>query len=521
MDTFGKLVLNQPNWVVAIIVLGLAALPVAIWLDLRQISDQTLQIQATSLDSIFSEVRGYYSRNVVGRIKQNSGRSQALYNYHDVPGAIPIPATLSLELGELISKTDGNVSYRFISDHPFTNRAPHVLDDFETGALRTFRHPKNTKKVITETSGSFFHRQVRIATPVVLGSSCVNCHNQHPLSPKHDWVVGDVRGIQEIEVLQPIAANLFSFKFLLLYFVCAGAIGFAFAFVQYRQASSFRKLNEELESGNDFLASISMQISKYLSPQVYKSIFSGEKDTSISTERKKLTIFFSDIKDFTSTTEHLQPEELTALLNEYFTEMSTIALRHGATIDKFIGDAILLFFGDPETRGVSEDAKACVRMALEMQTRLTELNVELRRRGVEKPFRARMGINTGYCNVGNFGSAERMDYTIIGAEANLAARLETIAEPGGIVTSYETFVLVQDMVEAEQLKPTKFKGIAREVIPYAVKSIEQNSAAADEEIPGIRLFLDIEAMDNSSINAAQKVLENALKTVNAHKEANP
>ena len=201
--------------------------------------------------------------------------------------------------------------------------------------------------------------------------------------------------------------------------------------------------------------------------------------------------------------------------------MSTIALRHGATIDKFIGDAILLFFGDPETRGVSEDAKACVRMALEMQTRLTELNVELRRRGVEKPFRARMGINTGYCNVGNFGSAERMDYTIIGAEANLAARLETIAEPGGIVTSYETFVLVQDMVEAEQLKPTKFKGIAREVIPYAVKSIEQNSAAADEEIPGIRLFLDIEAMDNSSINAAQKVLENALKTVNAHKEANP
>jgi len=169
MDTFGKLVLNKPNWVVAIIVLGLAALPVAIWLDLRQISDQTLQIQATSLDSIFSEVRGYYSRNVVGRIKQNSGRSQALYNYHDVPGAIPIPATLSLELGELISKTDGNVSYRFISDHPFTNRAPHVLDDFETGALRTFRHPKNTKKVITETSGSFFHRQVRIATPVVLG----------------------------------------------------------------------------------------------------------------------------------------------------------------------------------------------------------------------------------------------------------------------------------------------------------------------------------------------------------------
>ena len=99
-----------------------------------------------------------------------------------------------------------------------------------------------------------------------------------------------------------------------------------------------------------------MKISKYLSPQIYKSIFSGEKDVVISTERKKLTIFFSDIKDFTATTERLQPEELTQLLNEYFTEMSKIADDHGATIDKFIGDAILAFFGDPETQGAAEDA---------------------------------------------------------------------------------------------------------------------------------------------------------------------
>src|SRR5262249_32486089 len=125
------------------------------------------------------------------------------------------------------------------------------------------------------------------------------------------------------------------------------------------------------------------------------------KDVVIHTERKKLTIFFSDIKDFTATTERLQPELITELLNEYFTAMSDIALKHGGTIDKFIGDAILIFFGDPETKGDAEDAKACLRMAIEMRLRLAELNAKWRNTGLEHPFSVRMGINTGYCNVGN------------------------------------------------------------------------------------------------------------------------
>ena len=125
----------------------------------------------------------------------------------------------------------------------------------------------------------------------------------------------------------------------------------AFIGLQRRQAGTIRGMNKELETANEFLASVSMKISRYLSPQIYKSIFSGQKDVTIHTERKKLTIFFSDIKDFTATTERLQPEQITALLNEYFTEMSAIALQHGGTIDKFIGDAMLIFFGDPETKG--------------------------------------------------------------------------------------------------------------------------------------------------------------------------
>ncbi|TIL80283.1 MAG: adenylate/guanylate cyclase domain-containing protein, partial [Mesorhizobium sp.] len=162
---------------------------------------------------------------------------------------------------------------------------------------------------------------------------------------------------------------------------------------------------------------------------------------------------------------------LTALLNEYFTEMSMIALKHEATVDKFIGDALLVFFGDPETKGVEEDARACLRMAVDMQRRLEQLNRLWRDRGIEQPFRARMGINTGYCNVGNFGSDDRMDYTIIGAEANLAARLQSIAEPGGICLSYETYALVRDLVRARPLAPIAMKGISREVVPYEVEGL--------------------------------------------------
>src|SRR5207245_7343903 len=118
-----------------------------------------------------------------------------------------------------------------------------------------------------------------------------------------------------------------------------------------------------------------------------------------------------------------------------------------------------------------KDAKACLAMALDMQRRLAELNVQWRKRGIEEPFRVRMGINTGFCNVGNFGSDDRMDYTIIGAEANLAARLQSIAEPGGIVLSYETYALVRNLVEARPLPPIHMKGISREVVPYAVEGV--------------------------------------------------
>jgi adenylate cyclase len=510
------------GWVLVMLVAALlAGLPIAVWLDLQDIAENALSTQAGDLNSLITSVRGYYATNVVGRVLASPGTTQVVHNYADVPGAIPIPATLSLELGSVISAQQSNISYRFISDFPFKDRTAHAMDDFERNALASLRQNPNQR--ITEVSASLFSDQVRLVAPIVMGAACVSCHNTHPGSPKRDWKVGDVRGIQEVAISQPIAANIFSFKYLLMYFVFTAAVGIAFILLQRRQAGVIAGINRELETTNEFLASVSMKISRYLAPQIYKSIFSGERDVTIHTERKKLTIFFSDIKDFTATTERLQPEEITALLNEYFTEMSAIALRHGGTVDKFIGDAILIFFGDPETKGPSEDAKACLRMAVDMQRRLSELNVKWRAAGIERPFRARMGINTGFCNVGNFGSTDRMDYTIIGAEANLAARLQSIAEPGHIVVSYETYALVREMVAARTLPPISMKGISREVVPYAIEGMldgaGRQARILSEHLVGLDLDFDPSLVETSDVERARAVLRDALAALDTRKPA--
>jgi adenylate cyclase len=501
------------SFIAALVLLGLAGLPLAVWLDLGNLSERTIRGQAEALDSAINSMRSFYSSNVVARVRGFEGKTQVVHNYMDVPGAIPIPATLSLELGSVITGDSGNVQYRFFSDYPFANRAPHAFDDFERRALSALRRDPKLPDVV-DISGSIFDRRIRLATPVVMAAECVSCHNAHPESPKRDWKIGDVRGIQEVSVRQPLAANIFAFKYLLIYLVCAGTGGLALVMMQRRQALAIGRINRELQHANSFLAGISLKIAKYLSPQLYRSIFSGEKEVAIATERKKLTIFFSDIADFTATTERLQPEELTALLNEYLTEMSGVAVAHGGTVNKFIGDAMLVFFGDPETRGSAEDAKACLAMAVELRRRIGELNDRWRRRGIEQPFRVRMGINTGFCNVGNFGSSDRMEYTIIGAEANLAARLQSIAEPGSIVISHETYTLVRDTVRARLLPPVTVKGINRPVVPYVVDGllgdVEQRGQVISEHATGLDLFLDTAGLNDQAAARARNALQEAL-----------
>ncbi|MBF0193909.1 MAG: adenylate cyclase [Magnetococcales bacterium] len=242
-------------------------------------------------------------------------------------------------------------------------------------------------------------------------------------------------------------------------------------------ATSLQETMGQLHSRNTELEAISKKLAKYLSPQVYASIFSGRQEVLIQSQRKKLTIFFSDIVGFTSTTDSMESEELTTLLNAYLNEMSKIALDYGGTIDKFIGDAIMIFFGDPESSGDKADAMACVSMAITMRDRLRTLRKIWRdEQGFSRPFSIRIGITTGYCTVGNFGSDERMDYTIIGGNVNLASRLEHKADPDSILISHETYALVKDKIVCTPQEEIQVKGISHPVSTYRVEGFVDSAS---------------------------------------------
>jgi citrate lyase gamma subunit len=152
-----------------------------------------------------------------------------------------------------------------------------------------------------------------------------------------------------------------------------------------------------------------------------------------------------------------------------------------------------------------------------MQHRIGGLNAKWRAAGIEYPFRVRMGINTGFCNVGNFGSSDRMDYTIIGAEANLAARLQSNAEPGQIVLSYETYVLVRDIVVAQAQPPIMMKGISREIVPYAVRgtldAAGEKIEIFREHMAGLDLYLNPSMVNTNHAEHIRTVLQEALKAL--------
>lgn len=254
---------------------------------------------------------------------------------------------------------------------------------------------------------------------------------------------------------------------------------------------------------------VSGQLAKYLSPQIYESIFSGKQNVEVKSYRKKITVFFSDIVNFTAISDKLESEELTALLNFYLNEMSQIALKHGATIDKYIGDAIMIFFGDPESFGIEEDARRCVAMAVEMQQRMAELwGYWSKHFGLKKDLEIRVGINTGYCTVGNFGSEDRLDYTVVGAAVNLASRLESAAMPSGILVSEETYFQVKDYFSFDAPQQLELKGLERGVIAYEV-DISDMSRAETKNFEGenFQLKLTKHPLELEELEALKKIID--------------
>jgi adenylate cyclase len=265
---------------------------------------------------------------------------------------------------------------------------------------------------------------------------------------------------------------------------------------------------EIIEEKSRQLENLATRLAKYLSPQIYQSIFANEDGGEQKHARKNLTIFLSDIVKFTDLADSLEPERLAAVINSYLSEMSAIAVECGGTIDKFIGDAVLIFFGDPETDGEQEDALKCAEMAIRMMKRVSELNKNWKKLGVVNGMKVRMGISTGFCTVGNFGSDLRMDYTVLGSPVNLAARLQSIAEENTILIDGHTKDLINSHVDTKYLEDITPKGFARPISLYRLNDFKSGDHRnRRKSLTHVGKRVEVNVLDSSNIQAAIEELK--------------
>jgi adenylate cyclase len=251
-------------------------------------------------------------------------------------------------------------------------------------------------------------------------------------------------------------------------------------------------------------------LKRYISPQLYATLATASGDRT--NNRRQLTVCFTDLSGFTALMDRLPEESITRVLNEYLNAMADIAIRYGGTVDKFMGDGVMVFFGDPETNGAKEDAIACVKMALGMRGCLAGLARRWRTEGLDNQLQMRVGIHSGYCSVGNFGSESRMDYTAVGGVVNIASRLEASAPIDGILISSSTRALVHEAICLEPFERQQLKGITKPVETFRVlaESRERQLEKLDEEVPGLRVQLNPREVN---VAAARALLELALENL--------
>lgn len=187
-------------------------------------------------------------------------------------------------------------------------------------------------------------------------------------------------------------------------------------------------------------------IRRYVPPHLADQISTGLYVETAKPERRKLTITFTGVECFAVAAEELEAEDLASMLSEYLSEMVAIADRHGGTVSHVAGDGIMIFFGAPNVTSDRDHALRAVRMALEMQDRVGAMQDMWKRYGLDRPFRIRVGINTGYASVGDFGSEGRKFFSGIGLQTNLAERIQAGCGPGKVLISHTTWALVHDEV---------------------------------------------------------------------------
>ena len=234
------------------------------------------------------------------------------------------------------------------------------------------------------------------------------------------------------------------------------SLGFLFTLLA---VNTYRYADEQREK-----LKLRSMFENYFAPPLLDKIMK-ETDILNATEKKELTVLFSDISGFTSWCTTRSPDEIRHTLNEYFNEMTRIVFSYEGTIDKFMGDGLMVFFGDPIDQ--TDHALRAVRAAIEMQKKVTEIRNRWEKEG-RLPLQIRIGINTGEVVVGNMGSENRVDYTVIGSNVNLAQRLESLAPVNGILVSAAVYEQVKTYFTIEFHGLVQAKGIAEKLKTYSI-----------------------------------------------------
>ena len=206
------------------------------------------------------------------------------------------------------------------------------------------------------------------------------------------------------------------------------------------------------------------RLRRFLSPQLAELILSGDEDTLLDSHRREITVVFCDLRGFTAFSEAAEPEEVMAVLGRFHAELGQLVFKFGGTLERFAGDALMIFFNDPFP--CPDPPLQAVRMGLAMQERVAELRVGWRKRGHDLALG--IGIAVGYATLGRIGFEGRFDYGAVGSVVNLAARLCGEALGGQILLAASAYAAVEGSVSAEPLPPMALKGFPRPIPAYLV-----------------------------------------------------
>ena len=290
----------------------------------------------------------------------------------------------------------------------------------------------------------------------------------------------------------------------------------------YHEYVHYENRAEQVAGRLSTMVSVINKLTRFVAPQVWEPIVKADGPVTVSNKRAKLSIMFSDIVGFTELSDSLSADNLADILNTYMHCMTLIANKHGAVLDKFIGDGMVCFFGEPNSHGPRQDALDCVAMAIDMRREMRTLRQKWRLMGFEGLY-IRVGITTGYCHVGNFGSNNRLSYTLIGKEANLASRLEAVAGKGEIFIGQSTYDYISYDYDCEYAGAFSLKGFDNKISAWKVLDPDENkgklSKWVDHTLPGFNLHLNFRDMQDNDYQDIISRLNLALERIEQQEQA--